>query len=121
VQYVGNDKYQKIYSDCRVFKENWSSDYIISKCIGEGPFDISNKTMAVLTEYNIWLYCESIHASNYTKYSGTVRANEVEAIRNSLSPQQNNFATAKNIKLQQELEFEWRVFTKARKHLQRVK
>ncbi|GFS59140.1 general transcription factor II-I repeat domain-containing protein 2 [Trichonephila inaurata madagascariensis] len=88
------EKKRKIDSECRTFKDKWNFQYFVIESSNKALCLICNETIAVLKEYNIKRHYESKHLQNYSKYTGSLRTEQFEALKRGLKSQQSLFTKA---------------------------
>lgn len=84
-------KKRKVDSECRVFNQQWTSDYFVIDNNNKALCLICNETVAVLKEFNVRRHYETKHKSNFSNLTGKLREDKVSSLKKSLSSQRQIF------------------------------
>ncbi|GFY54036.1 general transcription factor II-I repeat domain-containing protein 2 [Trichonephila inaurata madagascariensis] len=76
------------------FKDKWNFQYFVIESSNKALCLIRNETIDVLKKYNIKRHYESKHLQNYSKYTGSLRTEQFEALKRGLKSQQSLFTKA---------------------------
>ena len=93
VKLVAQGRKRKIDSECRVFKEQWNIDYFVTESNNKALCVICNDTIAVRKEYNIRRHYDTKHSSQYCQFTGQLRNETFDKLKNNLSSLQIIFKT----------------------------
>jgi len=88
---------RKIDSECRVFNEKWSLDYLVIYSGDKIIYLICKKNISVLKKYNIRRHYETKHMTTLSKFTGKLRLDKLQSLQNNFSSQQLLFKKQKNI------------------------
>jgi hypothetical protein len=102
---------RNIDSECRVFNEKWSLDYLFIYSSNKIICLICKESIFVLKEYNIRRHYETKHMTIFSKFTGKLRLDKLQSLQNNFSSQQFLF---KNkiilMKLLQRLVFVYHIY-----------
>ncbi|XP_069476356.1 general transcription factor II-I repeat domain-containing protein 2-like [Ambystoma mexicanum] len=90
---------RKIDSECRIFKEQWTSDYFSIQYKERAVCLICQNIVSVFKEYNLRRHYESQHKDKYDCLVGEVRKDKILKLKNTLTAQQNTFVKQKQLNI----------------------
>ncbi|KAG9278014.1 general transcription factor II-I repeat domain-containing protein 2-like [Astyanax mexicanus] len=90
---------RKIDSECRVFNQQWTSDYLFVQCKEKAVCLICQESVAVFKEYNLRRHYESRHKDKFSFLTGQVRTDKIAKLKHELETQQNSFIKQKHLNI----------------------
>jgi len=72
---------KEINSECRVFNEKWSLDYLVIYSGDNIICFICKESISVLKEYNIRRHYETKHETTFSKFTGESRLDKLQSFK----------------------------------------
>ncbi|XP_069812872.1 general transcription factor II-I repeat domain-containing protein 2-like [Dendropsophus ebraccatus] len=92
-------KKRKIYSECRIFKEQWTYDYFFMQYKEKAVCLICQNSVSVFKEYNLRRHYQTQNKDKYDCLVSDVRKDKILKLKNTLTTQQNTFVKRKQLNI----------------------